>query len=419
MATPDGGRMRRASRTERGSAGSRAGRDKQLNNSLTGSSDSAAGNLSDGLAHVFGSAFEKETSDPRRRTSSRMLSSGVAATVAAGVAVALAMPASAAPAAAPTAAQAAGSAAASAAAAGGSGREKPAKPTNGDYAGLSDAGKAALEKAAKAQPAPDAEPVEDVAARTANSTTTVDPATGTRTTELSPQAVNFRDDAGDWQPVDNTLVPATDKAGGPAGGGADTGWANSAAGYDATLPKDLTAPVTLTDGGNAQQWVSLQLNPAAAPAAASTATPAAAKSAASATGAARTLAAAATGTSAAGDAADVAPVVGEVDGSTVAYADVLPGTDVALEAQGSGVKETITLDSPNAAALAAGALTYTVKTGPGLKLTQGAGGDDDTVTVTNAKGATVFTLPAPFMDDAKGAHSDNVDVTLTPRRCRC
>ncbi|NYD25014.1 RHS repeat-associated core domain-containing protein [Kineococcus aurantiacus] len=270
---------------------------------------------------------------------------------------------------------------------------------------MSDAAKAAAEKTAKAQPAPDAEPGEDVAARTANSTTTVDPATGTRTTQLSPQAVNFRDDAGAWQPVDNTLIPADQKAGGPAGGGADTGWANSAAGYDATLPKDLTAPVTLTDGANAGQWVSLQLNPATAPAAA----PAASKSASSATGTARTLAAATVAT-AAGEAPDVAPVAGEVDGATVAYADVLPGTDVALQAQGSGVKETITLDSPNAAALAAGALSYTVKTGPGLKLTEA----DDTVTVTNAKGATVFTLPAPFMDDAKGAHSDNIDVTLTP-----
>lgn len=410
MATPERGRMRRASGTGRGSAGSDgqsiAQRDGRAIEQLKNTSVSPAGNLSVGSPQVSaragGSAFVKDAASSPQRNPSRGLSAGLAATVAAGVAVALAMPAAAAPAAAPSAAQAAGSAAASAAGAGGTGRAKPAQPTNGGYAGLSAAAKAAAEKAAKAQPAPDAEPVEDVAARTANSTTTVDPSTGTRITELSSQAVNFRDDAGDWQPVDNTLVPATEKAGGPAGGGADTGWANSAAGYDATLPKDLTAPVTLTDGANAQQWVSLQLNPAA-PAAA----PAAAKSASSATGAARTLAAE-------GEVPDVAPVVGEVDGSTVAYADVLPGTDVALQAQGSGVKETITLASPTSAALSAGALSYTVKTGPGLKLTEGTGANADVVTVTNAKGATVFTLPAPFMDDAKGAHSDDVDVTLTP-----
>ena len=394
--------MRRASSIGQGSTG----RDNQLSEQLMNTSDSAAGNLSVEASRVSASALEKETPSTRRHASSRALSAGVAATVAAGVAVALAMPAAAAPAATSAAVSAAGNAAASAAAAG---RAKPAKPTNGGYAGLSAAEKAAAEKAAKAQPAPDAEPVEDAAARTANSTTTVDPATGTRITELSPQALNFRDDAGDWQPVDNTLVPAGEKAGGPAGGGSDTGWANSAAGYDATLPKDLTAPVTLTDGANAQQWVSLQLNPSSTSAGAPAAAPVAVK-----TAAAHTLAAA-TGTA---DAPEVAPVAGEVDGSTVAYADVLPGTDVALQAQGSGVKETITLDSPNAAALAAGALSYTVKTGPGLKLTKGgaggSGADADTVTVTNAKGATVFTLPAPFMDDAKGAHSDDIDVTLNP-----
>jgi RHS repeat-associated protein len=409
MAVPERGRSRRESRARRANAG----QDEQLNPS----SASSVASLS---------------------------RAGLAATVAAGVAVALAMPAAASPAtSAATAANptttstssAASAGTASEAAASDGARTKPAEPTNSTYPGLSAAEKAALEKVAKAQSAPDAEPVEDVEARTANSTTTVDPATGTRLTEVSPDAVNYLDEQGEWQPVDTTLV-ATEGSEGGGGTEGGQGWSNKAAGYDVDLPQDLTEPVKLADANNPQAWVSLQLTPApaaavpAAPAAAAapggqksatptaTATTTATANATTAARVAQTLTAPAA--AAAEGPVEVAPVEGTVQGSEVTYTDVLPGTDVALEAQGSGVKETITLDSPNAAALAAGALTYTVKTGPGLKLTTadstgtGAGADDDVVNVVNAKGAVVFTLPAPFMDDAKGAHSDDIDVTLTP-----
>lgn len=342
-------------------------------------------------AALMGQSVE---ASPTTRTGLGRLATGpvtgiVTGAMVAGVAIALALPA----AATPHADIAVTSAAAE------QGRPKPTKPVNDDYAGLSDAAKVALEKAGKAQPALDTEPVEDVTARTANSTTTVDPETGTRLTEVSPDAVNYRDSEGDWQSVDTTLVPAQ---------GSQEGWSNAAAGYDVDLPQDLTDPVKLADANNPQAWVSLQLTPIAV---ADDQVPAASAPAPAASAVRMLTAPAAQSTPSDTEAPDVAPVVGEVEGSAVTYPDVLPGTDVALEAQGSGVKETITLASPAAAAaLGGGALTYTVKTGPGLKLVE----TDDVVNVLNAKGAVVFTVPAPFMDDATGAHSEDIDVVLAP-----
>jgi RHS repeat-associated protein len=345
------------------------------------------------------------------------LASGV---LAAGVAVVVAIPATATPA---FAATATGVAQAEEAA-GPAARTTPAPPTVGDYPHLSEAAKQALRQRASGS-APDSTPVEDPDARTVYSSTTVDPLTGIRNTTVSTDALNYRDAAGDFQPVDNDLLTAAAKP-----GGASTGWQNSAAGYDASFPIHLGDPLRIADATNPQQWVSLTLDPAAPP---STATPATATPAAAAPAAAVTLSSAKAATEAVGTtssstptasptvgsptvdspspgAPEVAPVVGEVQGSEVTYPEVLPGTDIALQAQGSGVKETITVDSSSSGALAAGALTYTLRAGTGLKASEA----NDQVSVTDAAGKTLFVLPAPFMDDVKGAHSDDIDVTLTP-----
>jgi len=276
-----------------------------------------------------------------------------------------------------------------------------AKPPTAAYPQLSQAAKDAL-LAATAKTSGSTAPVEDVDARTAYSTTTVDPESGTNRTVISPDAVNYRDSVGAWKPVDNDLVSAAAKA-----GGASTGWQNTAAGYDAAFPTDLTKPVTITDQNNAARWVSLQLTPtqasaAAAPAAATTASTIRATSTRSLSTASAVMAAAPA------EPVPVASAPGVVAGAEVSYDNVLPGAGVSYQAQGSGVKEAITLDS--AAALPGGALTYTLRTGKDLVLTEA----DDAIAVTTTAGAPVFVIPAPFLDDAKGAHSDDVDVTITP-----
>jgi len=349
---------------------------------------------------------------------------GVASGVlAAGVAVIVAIPATATPA---LAASTTGAGQADVAA-GPTARTTPAPPTVGDYPHLSEAAKQALRQQASGSPT-DTSLVEDPDARTVYSATTVDPLTGTRNTTVSTDALNYRDASGDFQPVDNDLLAAAAKP-----GGASTGWQNSAAGYDASFPAHLGEPLRIADTANPQQWVSLTLDPVAPPA---TTTPAAAPAAAtpavtpavtapSTAAALKSAIAAATAASTTAStpstafpsvdspspgAPEVAPVAGEVQGSEVTYPEVLPGTDIALQAQGSGVKETITVDSASSGALAAGALTYTLRAGTGLKATEA----DDQVSVTDAAGKPLFVLPAPFMDDAKGAHSDDINVTLTP-----
>jgi hypothetical protein len=68
------------------------------------------------------------------------------------------------------------------------------------------------------------------------------------------------------------------------------------------------------------------------------------------------------------------------------------------------------LESPAAASgLAGGSIAFGLAVGAGLRpVLTGA-----TVTVVDQAGTVVFVMPAPFMDDAAGAHSDAVAVTLT------
>lgn len=145
--------------------------------------------------------------------------------------------------------------------------------------------------------------------RTQTSRTFRDGDAGVLRTTVGTGPVNFKDGAGAWQPIDDSLVAA------PAGSG--FGWQNRADGYLVQFPADLAdGPVKVTAGS---AWVGLRLAGAHA--------------------------------------------VGQVSGATVTYRDALPGVTVAYTATATGPKETLTLASPAAAAVP---FAFTVTTSPGL-----------------------------------------------------
>ncbi len=270
--------------------------------------------------------------------------------------------------------------------------------------------------------------------RTAASRTVRDSVTGVLTTEVFSEAVHYQDAKGAWAPIDNTLAAA------PGGEG---GWANKANRFTATFPADLTdGAVRVAETAVPERFVALKLDPeteaASTPAPAgpsetltgpSATTPAptdeptrdeptrdeptetpADDSAADATGPAVVPVAAAP--KPAGDTAAPAPPAAdpEVDGAVVEYPDAAgPGADVAYEVLGDGVKETVTLETAGALGADA-AVSFTVRTGKGLSPVLAG----DVVTVVDARGVPVFMVPAPFMDDAAGAHSEDVAVALVP-----
>ncbi len=245
----------------------------------------------------------------------------------------------------------------------------PERPPGAPYP-RDEAGLAAAAAARQSGPA-DGGPVELQEARTRTSRTVADPVTGVLTTELSADSLHYQDGEGEWVPVDNDLVP-TDA------GGTD-GWVNEANRFTVEFPETLgEGAVQVADAADPQRRVSLELADPAA------------------------------------DAAQAAGSAGEgvVDGDEVAYPDTLgAGVDVVYQVQADGVKESIVLDSP--AALAAlgpdGAVTFDLEAGRGLRAVEA----DDVVTVVDDRDRVVFVIPAPFMDDAAGAHSDDVAVDLT------
>src|SRR4051794_6057218 len=144
---------------------------------------------------------------------------------------------------------------------------------------------------------------EDPSLRTAHSSTFVD-ASGRRETRVYAAPVHYRDAAGAWQTIDNTLVAT--------GSGAVTNAANS---YQATLPADASSPVSFSTSRGS---VSFQLAGAHAGRA--------------------------------------------VIGSHAAYAGALAGVDIAYDVANAGVKETLTL----ADASAPSAFNYALATSAGL-----------------------------------------------------
>ena len=196
-----------------------------------------------------------------------------------------------------------------------------------------------------AEPLGDAKGVEQPALRTRTSRTYLDD-TGAYQAVISPGSVNYRDAAGEWQPIDTKLVPS------------DDGFGIAANSYGLDLPARAGDPVRVSLGDS---WVSLALVGAASPV--------------------------------------------SVSGNAARYAEVRPGTDLTYEATPDTVKETITLRDRTAAAVQ----TYRLATSADLSVSLNRGA----LRFVDRAGAERFSIAAPFLEDAAGARSDDVAVSLT------
>ncbi|HEX4679922.1 MAG TPA: DNRLRE domain-containing protein [Gaiellaceae bacterium] len=188
---------------------------------------------------------------------------------------------------------------------------------------------------------------EDPNLRTSHSATSVD-GNGRHTVHVYAGPIHYRDAQGNWQPIDNTLVPD--------GSGDVTNAANS---YRASLPGDASGPVQFTTG---RGFVSFQLAGAHG---------------------------------------------GRVvEGTHATYAGALPGVDVAYAVANAGVKETLTLANASAPT----SFDYSLSTTPDLTPRLNKSGGIDFVDPNN--GATAFAFAPPSMIDAAGVSSDRVRFQL-------
>ncbi|MFE7132987.1 DUF6531 domain-containing protein, partial [Streptomyces sp. NPDC057638] len=177
---------------------------------------------------------------------------------------------------------------------------------------------------------------------------------GTRTTEIAPSPLNYRDRGGDWRPVDSRLV----RSGG--------GWSNAADIVDVTL------------AGRAD---SARLAELTFP----------------------------TGESLAYGLSGAAAVPGASRGHRITYVGVLPDTDLWLDSQAGGVKETLVLRSPRSPRDFVFPLALT-------GLTARASGG--TIVLADGEGRAKATIPAGYLIDAKGAVSRAVRYELTGPQSR-
>ncbi|WP_029553362.1 DNRLRE domain-containing protein, partial [Streptomyces somaliensis] len=171
---------------------------------------------------------------------------------------------------------------------------------------------------------------------------------GTRTTEVSTSPVNYRREDGSWHPVDNRLVER------------EGGWANAAG----------PVALRLADRADAGELASLTLP---------------------------------SGESFGYGLSGAAPAAGTADGTRVAYGQVLPDTDLWLDAQAGGVKETLVLKSP----AAPNSFVFPLRL-KGLT----ARIDGGSILLADAQGRTRAVVPAGFMEDAAQAVSHAVTYEL-------
>jgi YD repeat-containing protein len=200
-----------------------------------------------------------------------------------------------------------------------------------------------------------------VGRRTVHSRTYREP-DGSLRTVLGASPVNFTDSRGALAPIDTTLVPAGKQTAGSGAAAAGGGVGDTPRPPGLSVPGRGDGPVRVQSA--ADGWVQTRLLGAAAAAVA-------------------------------------------VNDSTATAAEALPGVSVGWTSTLGGVKETLTL----ASAQAASSFRFALTVAPGLTpvLT-----GDGTVQVQDSAGAAVWVLPAPFMDDATGAHSDAVRYSLKP-----
>ena len=91
--------------------------------------------------------------------------------------------------------------------------------------------------------------------------------------------------------------------------------------------------------------------------------------------------------------------------SRVRYADVLEHTSLAYSSHGNNIKESILIQEKRDA--------YSYAFGLGLTNVTPALQEDGSVYLNDAENNTVFVIPAPWMQDANGITSDQVEYTLT------
>lgn len=173
--------------------------------------------------------------------------------------------------------------------------------------------------------------------------------------EISQVPVNFKDEAGGWQPIDSSLVP-TDRPGFAA--------QNASNDFDVFIPEDVdTKPVRLQDDAG---WITF--NPVAA-----TGTP-------------------------------------EVADSSAAFDGNNANTDFEYQVEPTGLKESVNLA---VAPTSAPTYHYTLQMAAGLTpQLDDASGD---LQVHAADGSVAYTMPTPFMQDSSvpNVMSSDIDVQLT------
>jgi hypothetical protein len=191
---------------------------------------------------------------------------------------------------------------------------------------------------AAAAPAVPAVGQEIAALRTATSRTYT-MADGTRATKIWPVAVNFKDAAGDWQPIDTTLKPTGD------------GVQTASSAVPVTLPDSLSDTAKVAHGSS---WVGFALDGA------------------------------------------MASSHPSVSRSTATYDDALPGADVRYEAVAAGAKETLTLADASARA----SYTFNLSASSGLTPRLRP---DGSVVFRDGDGADRFVLPSPTVQQSGDA----------------
>jgi RHS repeat-associated protein len=172
---------------------------------------------------------------------------------------------------------------------------------------------------------------------------------GRMQTVLSPTPVNYRNAAGAWAPIDETLVPQT--------GGS---FRNAADNLTATLPATSSSPVVSAQGGVS---VSAQLT-------------------------------------------GIATVAVKVSGATATYPSVLPGVDAIYEVRPNAVEQTLRLANASVPTSYASSVTLSA----GLALRAEA---DRSVSIIDAAGKTVGALPAPVLRDSSANPDTNLSTAVS------
>ncbi|MFE1960115.1 polymorphic toxin-type HINT domain-containing protein [Streptomyces sp. NPDC059479] len=185
-------------------------------------------------------------------------------------------------------------------------------------------------------------------------------ADGTETTELSTVPVNYKDDSGAWRPIDPSLVESDAD---------DSAFSNTSDSVD----------IRIADRADADRLAALTLP---------------------------------SGESFAYGLDGAAAAQGSADGDRVSYSDVLPETDLWLDSQSGGVKETLVLRSAEAPTSFVFPLRLTGLTAkPGTT----ADGGEGSVVLADGQGRTKAVIPAGFMEDAGRVVSHAVRYELIER----